>query len=138
LQLKSRRKKPDRIPILLLKKKMCKGHFEKEKWTITEYKNNQGAAELDQQNQPWLEIVARLKSLKISSDQDQKMNVFIMVSYDLDSFRSFVFNSSFLTRFDINQETVNKIESNDEELLKFGFDWLKFVLFAEGPIHPRR
>jgi hypothetical protein len=61
-----------------------------------------------------------------------------MVSYDLDSFRSFVFNSSFLTRFDINHEIVNKIESNDEELLKFGFDWLKFALFAEGPIHPRR
>jgi hypothetical protein len=66
------------------------------------------------------------------------MNIFIMVSYDLDSFRSFVFNSSFLERFDISTDTVEKIKSDDEELLKFGFDWLKFALFAEGPIHPRR
>jgi len=71
-------------------------------------------------------------------DQDQKMNIFIMVSYDLDAFRSFVFNSSFLTRFEISTNVVNKIKSEDEELLKFGFDWLKFALFAEGPIHPRK
>jgi hypothetical protein len=74
----------------------------------------------------------------MKNDQDQKMNIFIMVSYDLDSFRSFVFNSSFLTRFDITPDVVDKIKSDDEELLKFGFDWLKFALFAEGPIHPRK
>lgn len=135
-------KKPDEAAgvnsFFIVEESMCKGHLETPLWTIPEYKQNQGATELDQLNHPWLEIVARLKSLTLKSDQDQKMNVFIMVSYDLDSFRSFVFNSSFLTRFEISTETEERIKANDEELLKFGFDWLKFALFAEGPIHPRR
>ncbi len=122
----------------IIEEEMCKGHFEKGKWTIPEYKTNQGSTELDQLNQPWLEIVARLKSLTLKDDQDQKMNIFIMVSYDLDAFRSFVFNSSFLDRFDISVDTVERIKSSDEELLKFGFEWLKFALFAEGSIHPRK
>ncbi|MBU2512942.1 YkgJ family cysteine cluster protein [bacterium] len=121
----------------IIEEDMCKGHFEKETWTVSEYKKNQGVIELDEQNQPWLEIVARLKSLALKDDQDQKMNVFIMTSYDIDAFRSFVFNSTFLTRFDINNDTVERIKSDDEELLKFGFEWLKFILFNEGPIRPR-
>ncbi|MCG8338430.1 MAG: YkgJ family cysteine cluster protein [Proteobacteria bacterium] len=135
-------KKPDeeagKNSFFIIEEKMCKGHFEKDQWTVHEYKENQGVTELDKQNHVWLEIVARLKSMGLKNDQDQKMNIFIMVSYDLDSFRSFVFNSSFLNRFDIKDDVVNKIKSDDEELLKFGFEWLKFALFAEGPIHPRK
>lgn len=135
-------KKPDEASgvnsYFMIEEDMCKGHFESKKWTVNEYKNNQGATELDALNQPWLEIVARLKSLKPSGDQDQKMNIFIMVSYDQDAFRSFVFNSSFLSRFDISADRVAKVEADDEELLKLGLDWLKFALFAEGPIHPRK
>lgn len=122
----------------IIEEEMCKGHFEQEMWTIPDYKDNQGATDLDRLNQPWLEIVARLKSLTLKDDQDQKMNIFIMVSYDLDSFRSFVFKSSFLDRFNISDDTVEKIKSSDEELLKFGFEWLKFALFTEGSIRPKR
>jgi hypothetical protein len=135
-------KKPDeeagKNSFFIIEEKMCKGHFENDQWTVHEYKENQGANELDERNHPWLEIVARLKSMGVKNDQDQKMNIFIMVSYDLDSFRSFVFNSSFLNRFDVKDDVVNKIKSDDEELLHFGFDWLKFALFAEGPIYPRK
>ncbi len=94
-------KKPDEEAgvnsYFIIEEKMCKGHFEKQKWTVPDYKTNQGATELDILNHPWLEIVARLKSLTLKDDQDQKMNIFIMVSYDLDAFRSFVFNSSFFS-----------------------------------------
>ncbi len=121
----------------IIEEDMCKGHFEKESWTVPDYKKNQGVVELDEQNQPWLEIVARLKALTLKDDQDQKMNVFIMASYDIDAFHSFVFNSTFLTRFDISNDTVERIKSNDEEMLKFGFEWLSFALFKDGPIRPR-
>ena len=134
-------KKPDeeagKNSYFIIEETMCKGHFEQQKWLVPEYKKNQGATELDALNQPWLEIVARLKSLTLRDDQDQKMNLFIMVSYDMDAFRSFVFNSSLLTRFDVDADTVQRIKASDEELLTFGFNWLQFALFAEGPIHPR-
>ncbi len=134
-------KKPDEEAgensFFIIEEDMCKGHFEKETWTVQGYKENQGSVELDELNQDWLEIVARLKSLTLKDDQDQKMNIFIMVSYDVDAFRSFVFNSTFLNRFDVATDRVEKIKEDDEEMLKFGFEWLKFILFKEGPIQPR-
>lgn len=134
-------KKPDeeagQNSFFIIEEDMCKGHFEKPKWTVGEYKSNQGATELDELNQEWLEICARLKSLRLKDDQDQKMNIFIMVSYDLDAFRSFVFESSFLTRFKIKDHIIEQIKSDDEELQKFGFEWLRFALFAEGSFRPQ-
>jgi hypothetical protein len=124
-------------PYFILTEDMCKGHFEKEEWTVETWKKNQGVEELDDLNRPWLEIVAKLKNLSLKDDKDQKMNLFLMVCFDLDTFRKMVFESTFLTRFDIPPETVQLIENNEDELLNFGFKWLQFVLFKEGPIKPK-
>ena len=60
-----------------------------------------------------------------------------MASYDLDTFWQFVFESSFLERFDVDKNTVESIRSNQESLLKFGMEWLLFALFNEGTIRPK-
>ncbi len=125
-------------PYFVIEEDMCKGHFEGQEWTISEWKKNQGAIELDELNKPWLQIVARLKSLTLKNDKDQKMNIFIMTSFDLDTFRSFVFDSSFLSRFEISKDMAEKIKDDEDELLNFGFKWLEYALFAEGPIRPRK
>lgn len=122
-------------PFFIVKEEMCKGHFEDRLWTLTQWKDNQGSAGLEEKNSSWLKTIARLKTLKLSDDQDQKMNIFIMVSYDLDTFRNFVFNSTFLSRFQVDDTTAELIRNDDEQLLKFGFDWLQFALFAEGPFN---
>jgi hypothetical protein len=125
-------------PYFIIEEEMCKGHAEKKRWTIAEWKDNQGSTELDELNKSWLEIVARLKSLTIKDDQDQKMNTFVLVSFDQDTFRDFVFKSSFLKRFEVSQSTAELIRVDDEELLKFGIKWLEYALFAEGPVRPRK
>jgi len=125
-------------PYFIIEEDMCKGHFESKEWTIPEWKANQGSTELDELNKPWLEMIPRLKSLRLKDDKDQKMSIFIMVSFDQDTFRSFVFESSFLDRFEVSQETADLIRGDDEELLKFGFKWLEFVLFGEGPLRPKK
>ena len=48
-----------------------------------------------------------------------------MVSYDIDKFREFVFESAFLKRVDVDEATVEKIKTDEIELLKFGLEWLK-------------
>jgi hypothetical protein len=57
-----------------------------------------------------------------------------MVSYNIDKFRSFVFDSSFLERYEVDPQTVAKIKEDEVELLKFGIEWLRGVLFKEVPI----
>ena len=54
-----------------------------------------------------------------------------MALYNIDKFKDFVFNSTFLNRFEVEPNRIEKIKRNDEELLKFAFDWIKFGLFGE-------
>ena len=60
-----------------------------------------------------------------------------MASYDLDTFWNFVFESSFLQRFVVDEKTVQNIKSTETELLKFGMEWLQYALFGEGSIRPK-
>ncbi len=124
-------------PHFIIEETICKGHLENKLWTLADWKKNQNALELEELNDPWLKIVARLKSLKLKDDKDQKMNIFILVSFDQDAFRSFVFDSKFLSRFDVDKATVKAIREDEEQLLKFGFQWLEFALFGEGPVKLR-
>jgi hypothetical protein len=55
-----------------------------------------------------------------------------MVSYNLDKFQKFVFESSFLQRYDVDQATLDAIKDDEIALLKFGIKWLKWLLFKEG------
>ena len=61
----------------------------------------------------------------------KKMEMFFLASYNLDKFRDFVFDSTFLDKFEVDNETRKKIEKDDVELLKFGYYWLRFALFGE-------
>ena len=58
----------------------------------------------------------------------------MMACFNTEKFRDFIFKSAFLQKFDIKEETVNEIRTNDEALMKFAFLWLKFALFGETTI----
>jgi hypothetical protein len=63
---------------------------------------------------------------------EQTKKMFFLVSYNIDKFREFVFESSFLNRYSVDADTQEKIKSDEIELLKFGLNWLKWLLFKEG------
>jgi hypothetical protein len=54
-----------------------------------------------------------------------------MALYNIDKFREFIFESTFLDRFDLDPVKIIKIQRSDEELLKFAFDWIKFGIFGQ-------
>lgn len=111
----------------------CKGFNETAVWTVTEWRKNQGLDIHDEINELWADLIVRKKSIPASvrlTEQTKKM--FFTASYDMDGFRRFVFESSFLTLYDIDETTLAKIRSDDVALLKFGFKWLTWLLFKEG------
>jgi hypothetical protein len=63
---------------------------------------------------------------------EQTKKMFFLVSYNLDKFREFVFESSFLDRYEVDETALNKIKDDEIALLKFGLTWLKWLLFKEG------
>lgn len=112
----------------------CRGFSEPREWTVSHWSHDQGLTPYTFFNDLWTEIITHKGSLISKEALPQKLQMFFMASYNLDQFRQFVFKSTFLKRFDLPEETVRKLESDDEELLKLGLDWLKFVLFGEKVI----
>lgn len=121
----------------MIQEDMCKGHLEPKTWTLKKWMEDQGTVAMEEGNKPWMEIVAKLKAMKINDKQNHEISLFIMASYDLDTFRQFVFESTFLERFEVDINTVDSIRSDQESLLKFGMEWLLFALFNEGTIRPK-
>ena len=121
----------------MIQEDMCMGHQEPKTWTLKKWMEDQGAFTMEELNKPWMEIVAKLKAMKITDKQNHEINLFIMASYDLDTFWNFVFESSFLQRFVVDEITVENIKSTETELLKFGMEWLQYALFGEGSIRPK-
>jgi hypothetical protein len=62
------------------------------------------------------------------------MRMAFMACYDLDKFRQFVFGSSFLKRFHVPEQRIQAIRSADEDLMLFGFDWVRLMLRNQGPL----
>ena len=121
----------------MIQEDMCKGHLEPKTWTLKKWMEDQGTVAMEEGNKPWMEIVAKLKAMKINDKQNHEISLFIMASYDLDTFRQFVFESSFLERFEVDKNTVESIRLDQESLLKFGMQWLQYALFKEGTIQPK-
>ena len=54
-----------------------------------------------------------------------------MARADIDRFRRFVFETRFLQLFDIDEARVEALRADDQELLDFGMQWLRFSIFGE-------
>ncbi|OQY51567.1 MAG: zinc/iron-chelating domain-containing protein [Desulfobacteraceae bacterium 4572_89] len=116
-----------------VKEAHCLGFEEDKEWTVEEWREDQGVDLRDKVNDGWLDLMVRKKSLPQSmklSEESKKM--FFMICYDIDKFKDFVFNSSFLDRYEIASDKIEEIRADDVKLLEFGFEWLKASLFQTG------
>lgn len=116
-----------------VKEAHCKGFEEDQEWTVAEWREDQGIDLRDEVNEGWLDLMVRKKSLPPSMRlSEQAKQMFFMVCYNIDKFKRFVFESSFLTRYNIPQERIDEIKNDDVKLLQFGFEWLKAMFFSAG------
>jgi hypothetical protein len=111
----------------------CRGFEEEKEWTVLEWRTDQGVDALDRINGQWTDLVVRKRSFPANMHwTEQAKKMFFMASYDIDRFRQFVFESSFLKRYPVDAETLGRIREDDVALLEFGMKWLKSLLFKEG------
>ena len=115
----------------LLREDVCEGFAEEKEWTVEEWIRDQKAEDYNEMGEIFKEISLHDFFTKGKGIQPVKLEMFFMVCYDIDKFKSFVFDSTFLKRFEVDEKRVEKMKNDDVELLKFGFDWLRFALFGE-------
>jgi hypothetical protein len=115
----------------VVKEPHCKGFEEDKTWTIREWREDQGVNVRDRMNKGWMELVMRRKSFGYQATlSEQAKRIFFMASTDIDQFRNFVFDSSFLRTYDVDKETQDRIKEDDVELLLFSYKVLASMLFG--------
>jgi len=118
---------------IMIEEPHCKGFEEDKSWTIREWRRDQGVDVHDEINAGWTDLVVRKRSFPMNVQLTEKAKqLFFMVSYDIDRFRDFVLESSFLKRYPMDEQTLEAIKTNDVALLGYGMTWLKSVLFKEN------
>lgn len=115
----------------LLKEDICQGFKENKRWTVNEWLRGQGITEYNQMGEYFKELTTHKFFRKGEPLPPKKIELFFQACYDIDHFRSFVFDSSFLDRFEVDDKTIEKIKTDDLQLLKFACRWLRFALFGE-------
>lgn len=111
----------------------CLGFEEKQNWTVKEWRVDQGVDIHDDINAPWTDLIVRKRSFPANIKfTDKTKQLFFLTSYNIDKFREFVFESSFLERYPVTDDTLDIIKNDEIALLEFGLKWLKDVLFKEN------
>jgi hypothetical protein len=115
----------------LVREDHCKGFEEDKEWTIREWRADQGVDIRDEMNKEWLRLVMRRKSFGMQASlSEQAKRMFFMASTDISTFRKFVFESSFLATYELDDEIIQKIKEDDVELMLFSFKYLAATLFG--------
>lgn len=121
----------------VLKEEGCKGGDEPRQWTVRQWLDDQRVDEYDE----WGEAFKELTLHRFFEDggvlSPEKLHMLYTACYDLDRFREFVFGSTLLERFEVDEEFVEEMRYDDEALLRFAFLWLRFSLFGERTMKPR-
>jgi uncharacterized protein len=108
----------------------CKGFEDECQWRVEQWRRDQGVDLRDEVNAEWTDLVVHKRSFPPNIKLTEKAKqMFFMVSYNIDEFRSFVFDSTFLERMPVDEHTREQLKTDDVALFKFGVRWLKSILF---------
>jgi Fe-S-cluster containining protein len=109
----------------------CKGLEQERLWKLGDWLDGQEIGLFEEMNELLTGLTTSIQSWNLDINNPKISKMVFMALYNLDKFREFVFKSSFLDRLEVEPERIEKIKKDDVELLRFGYDWLKFGLFGE-------
>lgn len=119
----------------MVRESHCLGFEADKEWSVAEWRKDQGVEEYDEINQGWMEFMLRKKSFGFQLElSEESRGMFFMVSSNVDRLKRFVFESSFLDKYAVEKDLLEKIRTDEVALLKFGFEWLQSALFGADKV----
>lgn len=122
----------------VVREELCHGHGQGCPVSVRDWTVRQGAEEFEMMSGGFKELTLHGFWDGEKELTEQQADMFYMACYDLDRFRRFVFESRFLQLFEVDEARVDALHSDDEELLEFGMQWLRFSIFGERSLRIRR
>jgi Fe-S-cluster containining protein len=110
----------------------CLGQHEERQWTVATWARDQDAENYHKMTVRWAQLKRRFQADPWGAEgpEGPRAKMAFMATYNIDRFREFVFHSSFLKRYKVKTALLKKIKTDDEQLLNFGFDWVKLFLWG--------
>jgi Fe-S-cluster containining protein len=110
----------------------CLGQHEGTEWTTQTWSKDQDAVIYNKMTARWSELKRLFQKDPWGSQgpEGPKAKMAFMATYNIDQFRDFLFKSSFLKRYKVTSKILKQIRSDDVELMKFGFEWVKFYIWG--------
>jgi hypothetical protein len=99
--------------------------------TLSEWIEEQGIAIYQEMEAPFKTITTNESLMKNKITNKKIQEMFYMACFDSDRFRRFVMESTFLDRFEVEPEVVEKIKEDDVELYHFAIRWLEYGLLGQ-------
>ena len=118
----------------IINNKNCQGFHSTKKQTVRKWIETQNTALYVKMMNLWAEVTLHPKMEVIEYLDETQQSFFHTASFNIDGFRELVLKSDFLDTFDIDKKLLTRIKKDDVELMKFGFQWLKHVLFGENTV----
>jgi len=115
----------------IVDKERCHGLSEPLEWTVESWRREQGLLDYDDLDHNLKDVMSADQIWEDKIADPRMQDMFLMVLYDPDRFREFVFESTFLKKFKVDQDILDKIREDDVALLYFGSQWLRFVFFGK-------
>ncbi len=108
----------------------CMGRHEEQTWTVEAWAEDQEATAYNQRTRQWIEVKRLFvqNPWGVEGPDGRRAKMAFMAAYNIDSFRDFVFNSSFLKRFKVKPAALKRARVDDGALLTIGLDWIKLFI----------
>ncbi|MDY0038689.1 MAG: YkgJ family cysteine cluster protein [Desulforhabdus sp.] len=119
---------------LIEKKSACLGFGGDKQTTIRDWKRDQGIEIYDKMNEAYKAITHHDYFEKGGKLDPGKTRLVYSACYDLDAFKRFIFETRFFDIYDVERGLIEKIKEDEEELLNFGYRWVRFSLFSEDTL----
>ncbi len=107
----------------------CQGFAGEQEWTVAAWQADQGFAEFDRPRRAWLRLLLQQSQPGRPPLDDRILSQFYMVAYDLDAFRTFVFESAFLPAHGLTLEEARPLGTDDLTLPSLSAAYLEHLLF---------
>jgi glutamate-1-semialdehyde aminotransferase len=115
----------------MIKEDHCKGFEEDVEWTVASWREDQESDFYDRMNRDWMELLLRKKSFGEETEIPEKgRKMFYMASTNMERFRSFVFESRMLEKYDVSEKTLREIMEDEVKLMQFSFEFMKVAIFS--------
>ncbi len=118
----------------------CKGHAEDREWTVKEWLRDQHLLYYNEMDDLWAEMDTLFSKNPWQGEgaAGPRQLIAFMVCYNIDRFRQYVNDHNLLDQYRLDKSRSKLIESDDEALMKFGFDWLKLILAEIKTLSPKK